>query len=212
MTARRSHCDGDRIHSVWERTCAASSAAFSSACRTRTMAELQSPARASPSLGGPKGSKNPLAIMSASHAHRNLVREMGPECRCAVRNATATRFGSVRATGGVCDGVVQPAASRNARHDCMSELVLARAPMRVHVAAYTTLPPDHLGEFSEGGSPSTHSTRSAFLRSREQKLRRLLHAAAGLSKCVGDRRRRHRRENLSELCECLRTRTQPVPC
>ncbi len=27
------------------------------------------------------------------YAHRNLVRAMGPECRCAVRNATATRVG-----------------------------------------------------------------------------------------------------------------------
>jgi hypothetical protein len=50
-----------------------------------------------------------------------------------------------------------------------------------------------------------HSTRRAFLRSLEQKIRRLLHAAAGLAKCIGDRRRRHRRKNLSELCECLRT-------
>ena len=33
--------------------------------------------------------KNPFEIMGASNAHRNLVREMGPECRCAVRNATA---------------------------------------------------------------------------------------------------------------------------
>ena len=42
-----------------------------------------------------------LATMGTSHAHLNLVREMGPECRCAVRNATATRVGSVRATDGV---------------------------------------------------------------------------------------------------------------
>ncbi len=38
--------------------------------------------------------------MGASNAHRNLVREMGPECRCAVRNATATRVGAcVRRVG-----------------------------------------------------------------------------------------------------------------
>ena len=91
----------------------------------------------------------PLAIMGAWNAPRNLGRAMGPQCRCAVRNATATRFGSVRATGGVCDGVVQPAANRDARHDFPSEHIIARAPMRVH-AAYGTLPPDHLGGLSEG--------------------------------------------------------------
>ncbi len=47
--------------------------------------------------------------------------------------------------------------------------------------------------------------RRAFLRSLEQKVRRLLHTAAGLGKRIGDRRRRHRREKLRELCECLRT-------
>jgi hypothetical protein len=33
----------------------------------------------------------------------------------------------------------------------------------------------------------------------------LLHVAAGLAKRIGDRRRRHRRENRCELCESLRT-------
>ena len=36
-------------------------------------------------FGGPKRSEKPLR----DYAHRNLVRAMGPECRCAVRNATA---------------------------------------------------------------------------------------------------------------------------
>ena len=75
--------------------------------------------------------------------------------------------------------------------------------MRAHVGAYsyTTLPPG----CRRGGSLSTHSTRRACLRSLEQKVRRLLHVAAGLAKRVGDRRRRHRRENLCEVCERLRT-------
>jgi hypothetical protein len=37
--------------------------------------------------------KGPLAITRASNAHSNLVRTMGPQCRCAVRNAMATRVG-----------------------------------------------------------------------------------------------------------------------
>jgi hypothetical protein len=57
--------------------------------------------------------KNPFEIMGASNAHRNLVHEMGPECRCAVRNATATR-GGVRAACGVQNLLVQPAADRDA--------------------------------------------------------------------------------------------------
>ena len=37
----------------------------------------------------------PLAIIGALNAHSNLVRAMGPECRCAVRNAAAARVGGV---------------------------------------------------------------------------------------------------------------------
>ena len=40
----------------------------------------------------------------------------------------------------------------------------------------------------------------------------VLHDAAGLAKRVGDWRRRHRREIVLELCECLRTRRLPVLC
>jgi hypothetical protein len=53
-------------------------------------------------LGGPKRSKILLlAIMGALNAHQNLARAMGPECRCAVRNAAAARVGGLRATRGV---------------------------------------------------------------------------------------------------------------
>jgi hypothetical protein len=45
--------------------------------------------------------KIPIAIMGALIARPNLVRAMGPECRCAVRNATATHVGGVRAGCGV---------------------------------------------------------------------------------------------------------------
>ncbi len=45
---------------------------------------------------------------------------------------------------------MQPAATRNARHDCLSKHIVARAPMRAHAAAYGTLQPDHLGGLSEG--------------------------------------------------------------
>ena len=152
-------------------------------------------------LGGPK---NPLAIMRVECASKFGSCD-GPECRCTVRNATATRFGSVHAPVGVCDGVLQPAATRNARHDCPSEHIVARAPMRAHAAAYGTLPA-RPPRWAVGGEallvPIVHR---ACLRSLEQKVRRLLHVAAGLAKRGGDRRRRHQRGKLSELCECLRT-------
>ena len=64
--------------------------------------------------GSEKVEKNPLAIMGALNAHRNLVREMGPQCRCAARNATVTRVG-VRACGALSLHM-QPATDRNARH------------------------------------------------------------------------------------------------
>ena len=48
-----------------------------------------------------KSKKSPLAIMVALNAHQKMVRKMGPECRCAVRNAAATRVGGVRAGCGV---------------------------------------------------------------------------------------------------------------
>ena len=71
------------------------------ACPTRTNGRTAKPGEGPtphPDFGGRKMSKkNPFEIMGASNAHRNLVREMGPECRCAVRNATATRVGGVRA-------------------------------------------------------------------------------------------------------------------
>ncbi len=59
-------------------------------------AELQSPAEGRPPprfWGSENVEKTPFEIMGALNAHRNSVREMGPECRCAVRNATATRVG-----------------------------------------------------------------------------------------------------------------------
>ncbi len=59
-------------------------------------------------LGSEKAKKiNPFAIMGVSDAHRNLVPAMGPECKCAVQNATATRV-CVRAARGVYNRVVQP--------------------------------------------------------------------------------------------------------
>jgi hypothetical protein len=79
-------------------------------------AELQSPTRGRPPpriLGVRKCPKNPFEIMGASNAHRNLVREMGPECWCAVRNATATRVG-VRVARGVQNLLVKPTADRDA--------------------------------------------------------------------------------------------------
>jgi hypothetical protein len=104
----RSHCDGDTTHPVWVRTCAASAAAFLLAtailaCQTRAKnAELQSPATGPNPHADIWGSENvekiPSEIMGASHARRNLVRGMGPQCRCAARNATATRVGA-RACG-----------------------------------------------------------------------------------------------------------------
>ena len=93
-----------------ERTFSASSAAFFSAtaflaCQTRTSCSTAEPGEGQPPprLGGgsEKVENFPLAIMGASNAHQNLVREMGPECRCAVRNAAATRVGGVRAACGV---------------------------------------------------------------------------------------------------------------
>jgi len=52
-----------------------------------------------PDFGGSEKVENwPLAIMRASNARSNLVRAMGPHCRCAVPNATAARVG-VRARG-----------------------------------------------------------------------------------------------------------------
>ena len=94
---------------MWGRTGAATSAAFLLAtaflaCPTRANGRTAKPGEGGPTptqiLGVRKCRKNPVEIMGASNAHRNLVREMGPECRCAVRNATATRVG-VRAACGV---------------------------------------------------------------------------------------------------------------
>jgi hypothetical protein len=72
---------------------------------------------------------------------------------------TATRLGGVRAT---CGSPPQTATLGTKRP-------YLRAPMRVHVGTYSTLPPDHIGGLSKGSSHSTHSTRRAFLRSLEQK-------------------------------------------
>ncbi len=82
---------------------------------------------------GPNRSKRtPLAKMGASHC--NLVRAMGPECRCAVRNATATCVG-VRACVwrvGVHRGV-QPAATLHEGVQHVIEKAVARwGSLRVH--------------------------------------------------------------------------------
>ncbi len=99
--------------------------------------------------------------------------------------------------------VGQRAAGRNARRNGPSELVLARAHLRAHVGA----PPHYMPArpHSVGGRLSEHAQYRACLRSLEQKVRRLLHVAAGLAERIGDRRRRHGREKLCELCECLST-------
>ena len=86
---------------MWGRTGAAAPAAFLLAtaflaCPTRTNGRTAKPARGQPPpryWGSENVEKTPFEIMGASNAHRNLVREMGPECRCAVRNASATRVG-----------------------------------------------------------------------------------------------------------------------
>ncbi len=115
MSMRRSQCDGDPTDPVWKRTCAASSAAAASAGFCSATAFLACPnqderqhckARRGPTPtqiwgGSEKFGNLPLAIMGALNAHQILVRAMGPECRCAVRNAAATRVGSVRVAGGV---------------------------------------------------------------------------------------------------------------
>ena len=85
---------------MWGRTGAAAPAAFLLAtaflaCQTRANGRTAKPGEGAdppPRFWGSENvEKNPVEIMGASNAHRNLVREMGPECRCAVRNATATR-------------------------------------------------------------------------------------------------------------------------
>ena len=97
---------------MWEERTfsAASSAAFFSAtaflaCQTTTSCRTAEPGgghNRHPDLGGSEKVGNlPLAIMGALNAHQNLVRAMGPECRCAVRNAAAARVGGVRAGCGV---------------------------------------------------------------------------------------------------------------
>jgi hypothetical protein len=165
------------MHPVCERTCAASMLATASsaafmlataflACRTRTNGRIAKPGEGVPPtqiLGVRKGRKKPLATMGASNAHRNLVRAMGPECRCAVPNATATRIGEQRACNAWSMKSTLAARRKPQRSAQLPEcaLVLARAflhaSMRVHVGAYTTLPPDHIGGQSKGGSHSTNS-------------------------------------------------------
>ena len=107
---------------MWGRTGAAAPAAFLLAtaflaCPTRTNGRTAQPGEGpTPTLrflGSENVQKSPFEIVGASNAHRNLVREMGPECGCAVRNATATRVG-VRAARGVYNLHVQPAAGRDA--------------------------------------------------------------------------------------------------
>ena len=89
-------------HPVWGRTGAAAPAAFLLAtavlaCPTRTNGRTAKPGEGPTPIqdfwGRKMSKKNPFEIMGASNAHRNLVREMGPECRRAVQNATATRVG-----------------------------------------------------------------------------------------------------------------------
>jgi hypothetical protein len=122
MSTCRSQCDGDPTHiQCGERTGAATSAAFLLAttflaCPTRTNGRTAKPGEGpTPTqiLGVRKCRKTPFEIMGASKAHRNLVREVGPECRCAVRNATATRVG-VRAARRAYNLHGQPAADRDA--------------------------------------------------------------------------------------------------
>jgi hypothetical protein len=110
MTARRSQCDGDRIHPVWEEghpVCPAPQLQPPSwppswpAKPERKMQNCKARARGHPHAdiwGSENVGKKSFAIIGASHARRNLVRGMGPECRCAARNATATRVGA-RACG-----------------------------------------------------------------------------------------------------------------
>ena len=82
---------------MWGRTGAAFLLATAFlACPTRANGRTAKPGEGPTStqiLGVRKCRKNPFEIVGASNAHRNLVREMGPECRCAVRNATAMRVG-----------------------------------------------------------------------------------------------------------------------
>jgi hypothetical protein len=82
MSMCRSHCDGDRIHPVWERTFAASLAAFFaafSACQTETNGKTAESGEGQPhpDFLVRKGRRNPLATMGSLNAHHKLSRAMG---------------------------------------------------------------------------------------------------------------------------------------
>jgi hypothetical protein len=122
MSTCRGSATGTQHIQSRERTGAATVAAFmlataSLACPTRTNGRTAKPGEGPTPTQNFWGSENvetnPFEIMGASNAHRNLVRAMGPECRCAVRYATATRVG-VRGMCGVHSLHLQPAADRDA--------------------------------------------------------------------------------------------------
>ncbi len=101
MTTCRSQCDGDPTHIyvgadrrrhfgrllVGDRLPGLPNQSERQSCKALRGADPQI------FWGRKRSKKNQFEIMGASNAHRNLVREMGPECRCAVRNASATRVG-----------------------------------------------------------------------------------------------------------------------
>jgi hypothetical protein len=167
------------------------------------MAELQSPARAQ-IWGVRKGRKCPSRLWARRMRLEIWAVQWGRSAgaRCVTRRQPAWAA-CVRQVGCATEwcSPPQPATLRTTARVSTS----SRVRRCVFMLPTAHCPPDHLDGLSEGGSPSTHSTRKAFLRSLEQKVRRLLHAAAGRAERIGDRRRRHRRENHSKLCECLRT-------
>jgi hypothetical protein len=117
MSTRRSQCEGDLMHPVWERTCADSSAAFLLA--TDVLACQTSPSCKTADFGGPKGQKVPSRLCARRTRTRiwsvRWSRSAGARCETRRRRALAC----VRAAGGVYNNRhVQPAASGDAPREC----------------------------------------------------------------------------------------------
>ena len=118
MSTRRSQCDGDRMHPVRGRNGPSPPLRPPSSrpppawpAKPERAAELQSPARANPGQIWVRKDRK-TSPRDYARVERARTKLMGPQCRCAVRNATATRVGvRARRTWGVQP---QPATLKNA--------------------------------------------------------------------------------------------------
>ena len=153
MSKCRAHCDGDRIHSVWERTCAASSAAFSLACQTRTNGRTAQPGEGRPP---PRflGSENVGKIPSRLWVRRTRIaiwsvrwgRSAGARCETRRRRASAVCVRREGCKTYICSPP-QPATLGATARVSTSSRVRPCGHMPLPTAH---CPPDHLGGLSEG--------------------------------------------------------------